>query len=206
MEGWRLARGLPGAIEVDGSLRVDIGRVDRDVEYVVVDADQHPRRIDRAASAALSARAPWVTVPTRDPGRTADRLSEHGLRSLVGPQWLMAIELDDQRRGLIPDGYDAHVSTSAGVVRLELRDSADTLAASSQLGVTTNHAVPDKILTREEHRRRGLGAAMMTALCDAASDLGASRGLLIASDPGRALYTALGWSTLSPILTARLWD
>jgi GNAT superfamily N-acetyltransferase len=185
---------------------VEIGTHGRGVEYVVLDADQHPRRIDAAAQAALGARDPWVTVPTRDGGRTTDRLREHGLRTTALPEWMMSIRLDSQRRVNVPDGYLVDVDLTGHLVRLSVRTAAGDLAASAQLAVADDCAVPDKVETSTAHRRRGLGGAMMTALGDAAADLGARRGLLMASTEGRALYNSLGWHSLCHVVIGRLWD
>ncbi len=187
-------------------LVVEIGTPGRGVEYVVLDADRHPRRIDAAAQAALGARDPWVTVPTVDAGRTSDRLREHGLRSPALPEWMMSIRLEDQGRREVPGGYLAEVEVTEQVVHLAVRGSGGDLAASAQLAVVDGCAVPDKVETETAHRRRGLGGAMMTALADAAADLSARRGVLMASTEGRALYTSLGWDTLCPVVIGRLWD
>jgi GNAT superfamily N-acetyltransferase len=187
-------------------LRVEIEAAGRGVEYLVLDADAHPRRIDAAAQAALGARDPWVTVPTRDAARVADRLREHGLRSSTLPEWMMSIQLESQRRTALPEPYVAELDATSPVVRVRLRADAGDLAASAQLAVVDDCAVPDRVETVAEHRRRGLGGAMMTALLDAAVDLGARRGLLMASTQGRALYTSLGWTTLCPVVVGRLWD
>jgi GNAT superfamily N-acetyltransferase len=187
-------------------LSVEIGAAGRGVEYVVLDADVHPRRIDSAAQAALGARDPWVTVATRDAGRTNDRLREHGLRTAALPEWMMSIRLDAQRRVALPDDYFAEIGMAGPVVHLRVRTTSGSLAASAQLAVVDDCAVPDKVETLADHRRRGLGGAMMTVLADAAGDLGAHRGLLMASTEGRTLYTSLGWETLCPVVIGRLWD
>jgi predicted GNAT family acetyltransferase len=187
-------------------LAVEIDTPGRGVEYVVLDADTHPRRIDAAAQAALGARDPWVTVPTRDEGRTSDRLREHGLRTAALPEWMMSVSLGSQRRTPLPDGYVVEREVAGSFVRLRVLTESGELAASAQLAVADDCAVPDKVETRAAHRRRGLGGAMMTELADTAVELGASRGLLMASTEGRALYTSLGWETLSPVVIGRLWD
>ncbi|MBV9831341.1 MAG: GNAT family N-acetyltransferase [Marmoricola sp.] len=174
------------------------------MEYVVVDADDHPRRIDLAASDALAHRDAWVTVPTRDEARTSERLAEHGLRTPAYPEWMMSVALDAQRAVDLADGYSCTTESGEGTVVLTVRDPAGELAATGQLGVEGHVAVMDKIETRTAHRRRGLGGAMMTVLAAEARSLGAVRGLLMASTEGRALYTSLGWTTLCPVVVARL--
>ena len=205
-EGWGRARHLTPAVEVDGVLRVDIGLPGRAVEYVVLEADEHPRRLDRTAGLALAARDPWVTVPTRDAARTSDRLQEHGRRTPPLPEWMMSITLGAQRRVGLAAGYAISLTTGEDVVRVSVRSPAGEPAGSGQLAVAGDCAVPDKIETLSGHRRRGLGGAMMTALVEAAVPLGATRGLLMASNPGRALYASLGWTTLCQVVIGRLWE
>lgn len=204
--GWGRARSFPPAVEEHGALRVDVGLPGRAVEYVVLDADEHPRRVERVAAGALRSRDPWVTVPTRDAGRTADRLTENGLRTPPLPEWVMSIALADQRRVATSEDLSWAVEQGDGVVRVTVHAFDGAVAATGQLGVVGDCAVPDKIETRSAYRRRGLGSTMMTVLADTARDLGATRGLLMASTQGRALYTSLGWHTLCPVVIGRLWE
>ena len=202
--GWSLSRGFAPPVELDGALRTRVGQPGRGEEYLVLDADAHPRRIDRAASAALSHRDPWVSVPTADPGRTADRLREHGFACAEVPEWLMTIDLADQRRTPLPEGYRSGSDVSADGGTVEVRVLlGDDLAASGRLGLAGDHAVPDMITTEKGHRRRGLGGAMMGLLADAARERGADRGVLVASDEGRRLYLTLGWDLAGAVVIGR---
>ena len=203
--GWVASRGLPRPREDDGVLRTLVGDPGRDVERLVLDADEHPRRLDRAASASWEDRDPWISVPTRDPGRTADRLVEHGLTTAAAPEWLMRVSWPDQRRVPLPPGYAPVVRRDApDSLLLEVLTHDGGLAASGQVGIAPDGwAVPDRISTGREHRRRGLGAAVMTLLADAARERGAVEGVLVASDQGRRLYTALGWRVAGAVVIAR---
>jgi GNAT superfamily N-acetyltransferase len=184
---------------------VRVGSPGRGVERLVLDADTHPRRIDRAAQAALGERDPWVSVPTTDPGRTGDRLAEHGLRSPAVPEWLMSVDLAGQARRPLSEHYGSRLHEQAGVWRLTIVDRVGAPAASGQLAVVDGCAVPDRVETLADHRRRGLGAATMAALAQVALDAGASYGLLMASAQGRRLYARLGWATHQPVVIGRLW-
>jgi GNAT superfamily N-acetyltransferase len=62
----------------------------------------------------------------------------------------------------------------------------------------------DRIRTAEAHQRRGLAAAVMRVLAAEANALGIADAMLCATPPGRALYTALGWSLHSDYTTASL--
>lgn len=206
LAGWAAARELPDAEAVeDGVLRTRVGDPGRDVEYVVLDADTSPRRIDRAAGASLDDRDPWISVPTSDPGRVADRLAEHGLATAALPEWLMARALEDRPApALLPSGYAVrtdHPAPQCVQVRVIAPDGAT--AASGRLGVAGGTGVPDRVTTAPAHRRRGLGSVVMGALGDAAVELGCSSAVLVASQEGRRLYLALGWDVVGAVVVAR---
>lgn len=77
--------------------------------------------------------------------------------------------------------------------------AADGYAAEAGGGVF----IYDRIVTTPEHRRRGLGHALMTALRTTRQDLDSVE-LLVATEEGRALYSTLGWTTISPYATASI--
>ncbi|WP_404969369.1 GNAT family N-acetyltransferase [Sphingomonas sp. PP-CC-1A-547] len=77
------------------------------------------------------------------------------------------------------------------------------LAASGYAAETNSVFVYDRIITEPAHRRRGLGRALMQTLHDARQSAN-SRELLVATEDGRALYSALGWETISPYSTASI--
>lgn len=189
-------------------LQVDHGQPGRGVEQLVLDADDHPQRIDAAAGAALSLRDPWVTVPTRRPGHVADRLAEHRLRVALDAERLMSVALPDQRRVAAPSGYRADVERTAyegsEVWRLRLRTPDDETAAQGDVVVLDAVAVVDRVGTDPAHRRRGLGGAVMSRLADLAESAGADRGLLLASPAGQRLYDGLGWQGHDWVVVARL--
>ena len=200
--GWSRSRDLPAAVESDGVLRTVVGLPGRDVEHVVLDADRHPRRIDRAARLSLDDRDPWITVPTVDPGRVSDRLAEHGLATATSPEWLMTSALASGHAAL-PPGYVAEVHPSPRRVEVQVVAPDGTAAASGQVGLTGEVAVPDRVVTQPSHRRQGLGRAMMTLLATQAVERGATRAVLVASDQGRRLYVSLGWQVVGAVVIAR---
>lgn len=180
-----------------------VGAPGRDVELLVVDADRHPRRTDAAARASLDHRDPWVTVPTADPGRTADRLAEHGLATADVPEWLMTRSLAAPAPPSVPPGYAARTAVRDHRVEVRVETPDGTLAASGQAGLTGPWAVPDRVSTARSHRRRGLGAVVMGLLEQQVVGLGATRGVLVASPEGRRLYLTLGWQVTAAVVVAR---
>jgi predicted GNAT family acetyltransferase len=184
--------------------RTPVGLPGREVEHVVLGADEHPRRLDAACRAALRDRDAWVTVVTTDPGRVSDRLQEHGLRTSYDVECLMTVSLHDQRRADLPEEYrSATTRRDADVVAEQLFAAGGEPAAAGQAAVVGQWCVPDRIVTEPGHRRRGLGAALMSLLVAAALEQGATHGVLVASREGRRLYESLGWATVADVVVAR---
>jgi GNAT superfamily N-acetyltransferase len=89
------------------------------------------------------------------------------------------------------------------IVEARILSPTGILAASGYAAETEQVFVYDRIVTEPGHRRKGLGHALMQALHDARRDT-AKRELLVATEDGRALYSTLGWQTISPYSSASI--
>ncbi|CAL9344301.1 hypothetical protein SUDANB121_00345 [Nocardiopsis dassonvillei] len=202
--GWGTARSLPDPVEEDGALRVHFGFEHRHDEYVLLDADGAPHTLGTAAERALaSPHTDWLTVPTTAPDKAALLLEEAGLEVDPGTETLMGIDLDEHPILDPPRPYRVTVGRARAVIRVRASTHEGEEAASGAMGITDGDAVADSITTEPDHRRRGLGAAVMSALAWHARRAGATEGLLVASPQGRHLYTSLGWTPLATVLIAR---
>jgi len=106
---------------------------------------------------------------------------------------MMTIPLADHPHHPIPPEYELHLTTGPTLIRAELHHAGEPVAGG-HLARHGSDAVPDLIHTEPAHRRRGLAAALMTALTTQAQSQGATTGLLAASPEGQFLYEALGWT------------
>lgn len=103
----------------------------------------------------------------------------------------------------LPAGYTLQLDRDARGSRVAILAPDGQLAASGFAAEAANVFVYDRIITEPDHRRRGLARAVMAALRETRADR-ASTELLVATDEGRALYAALGWTMLSPFSTAEI--
>ncbi|QUF07722.1 GNAT family N-acetyltransferase [Actinosynnema pretiosum subsp. pretiosum] len=203
--GWSACRGWTRQPEERGALRVLLGLPGRHRELIALRLSP-----ELAAEVAAADEPTWLTVPTDHPTEAARTLAEAGLHVRPTREHLMTRPLADHPAPLLPPGYHPLVTvTDAAVLRVELRhpDTAataatTTAAASGQAALVDGDAVFDRVETAPRHRRKGLGSAVMALLSAEAVTRGATRGVLMATPDGHALYTALGWSTAAEVVIA----
>lgn len=197
LAGWlgarSIARGLPLPVSDKGALRVDTGSADEVKRYVFAGPSPEIREL------ALSITAPNVFI----------KMCGHGdqLLDLLPPGWqlqpvgyLMAHGGSRDALPALPAGYRLELATEdfTSVARIFAADG--DLAASGYAAEYGGVFIFDRIITGDAHQRRGLGRAVMAALGSTQrSDV--ARRLLVATEAGRALYSTLGWTVLSPFST-----
>ncbi|HEY8877468.1 MAG TPA: GNAT family N-acetyltransferase [Roseateles sp.] len=108
-------------------------------------------------------------------------------------EYLMSTDLADPTLPALAPGYRAERAGRGAVLECRVLAADGQTAARAQLGLAGRYAVFDQVVTEPAHRRLGLGRQAMALLAEAARAQGADTGLLVATEDGRALYTALGW-------------
>ena len=103
----------------------------------------------------------------------------------------------------MPDTYMIEVERAGAVAQVQIRSDAGELAASGYAAETPEAFIYDRIETEPAHRRRGLARAFIAAL-RRTKQCRHTPELLVATEDGRALYTALGWRMVSPYSTASI--
>ncbi|MGI5502164.1 GNAT family N-acetyltransferase [Lentzea sp. CA-135723] len=154
---------------------------------------------EHAEDVELNPAAAWLTVPTDFPDEVGREVEDAGL-VLREQETFMRRGLFDHPAPKPPDGYEVRVTPGDVIEVVVTCDGVE--AASGRIAVVGEDAVPHRIETAQEHRRRGLGSVVMGALTREAVKAGASEGLLVASADGRHLYRKLGWYTICDVVTA----
>lgn len=107
--------------------------------------------------------------------------------------------------GSLPDGYKLELHQDGPVTQVHISGPNGDLAATGSAAETVDAFVYDRIETASDHRRKGLGIAVMSALGSARkSSIGPQ--LLVATEDGRSLYARLGWTVIAPFATATIPD
>ena len=100
-------------------------------------------------------------------------------------------------------GYRLEFAQAGTVSEARILTDSGTLAASGYAAETDQAFIYDRIITEPEHRRKGLGSAILATLHQAKQHR-SNPELLVATQDGRSLYTALGWETISEYSTASI--
>ncbi|MGN9768333.1 GNAT family N-acetyltransferase [Micromonospora sp. SD12] len=195
--GWAVSRGTPAPVEIPGGFRVDVGLPGHRVRHVLHTYDAGSLgRLGRE----LTAPGTWIKV-------SGDRA---GLRAALSDAWTMDRAGHLMSAPLTPGAvepptpYAMRVVVEGGVVVATVLDASGRRAASGRLGGAGEFGTVDQVETEPAHRRRGLGSVVMRALGDHAARRGMRTGILVATDDGRALYRALGWTVRSEVSGAYL--
>ncbi len=193
--GWAVSRGVPPPVEVPGGFRAEVGLPHHRVRHVL-----HTWSAESLHALVLPDSAPgaWVkVVGSRDDLRAA--LPAPWTTAADG--WLMSTEFTvEPGRPVAP--YRTEVTESGGTVTAVARDADGTPAAWAHLARAGAVGVVDRVETAPEHRRRGLGSAVMRALGRHAVESGMATGVLVATKDGCGLYRALGWEVRAGIAAA----
>jgi len=196
VEGWTRSRGTPAPTPAYGGLRVEVGLPDQKARYVFAGPSAG------VAQAAREIEAPHVLIKVCAPPEAVEPLLSEGWE-LQPVGFLMTtgdLARPAPRRA---DGYRYEIEVAPGgyVVTAHAEWNGEA-AASGRAFLAGAVAVFDQIVTDPDHRRRGLGRAVMHELALAAAQAGATRGALVATPDGQALYSTLGWRLVSPLTTA----
>lgn len=187
-----MSHGSPQPVPEPWGLRIEVRAPGHAVRHVLFDADD----------ATIRALAESVTIPTTSIKGFTESAN---LARLLAPDWtadpphfLMTASLRSAGVCIAGD-YTLTVEQESGVTCARVLAADGSVAARGRVAVTGQTCVFDTVETEPDHQRRGLGSAVMTALTNAATDLGAATGILSATVQGRALYDTLGWHVAGPL-------
>ncbi|MFK3984972.1 GNAT family N-acetyltransferase [Micromonospora sp. NPDC050397] len=195
-QGWAVSRNTEAPTGIPGGFRVDVGLPNHRVRHVLhsCDADSLSR-----LGRTLTAPGTWIKACV-DPAVFRAAL----------PNWTVDVAgyLMTARftAGTVEPAvpYTTRIVTEGRTVVATVLDATGQVAASARLAPAGEFGTVDKVQTEPAHRRRGLGTVVMRALADHAVRQGMRTGILVATDDGRALYRALGWTVRSDMPGAYL--
>lgn len=189
LAGRSVARGSPSPVPDHGGMRVDTASADELRRYVFSGAEPGIREL------AASIRTPRIFIKACVAGDRLLAMAPAGWE-LQPCGYFMTQRTAFEPNVSLPPGYRLDVSRDGSCFAATIFSEDDTLAASGRAAEHGRAFVFDRIRTHPEHRRRGLGKALMFAL-GAMRTSGHARKVLVATEAGRALYASIGWDVVS---------
>lgn len=193
--GWTLTRNKAFPVSQTYGCKIDLGLPEHLERHVVVDYDAG---ILRELTSRLHTPGTWLKVCAH-PEKVIPLL--HKNWQVQPPEYLMAVALNDAA-SVTHDGYHLSLATAGAVTDAELRDMDGRLAARGRVAHSDGIATFDQIITEPTHQRKGLGRVIMATLGNLSIAQDARVGVLVATEQGRALYEAIGWSLVSSVTSA----
>jgi len=191
-----IARGSPAPVPDREGYRVDTASESEVKRWIF------PRLCEgvRAVGREITAPRHYVKVCVSDEA-LASALPAHW--QVQPPGFFMTTAMVYSDSTPLPDGYRMELHHAGPVTRARIIALDGDVAASGCAAETAEVFIYDRIETSQEHRRKGLGVAVMAALGSARRSSAAAQ-LLSATEDGRMLYEKLGWTVLFPLATAAI--
>jgi GNAT superfamily N-acetyltransferase len=195
IEGWALSRGVAAPVQVYDGFRVDVGLPDQKARYVFAEASFGVEMVSREIG------EPNIFIKVCAPPEAVEPLLASGW-SIEPVSFMMTTDDLYRISTCHPDDYQYKLELMPGGYVVTAHAEDGELGASGRVFLVGSTAVFDQIVTHPDHRRRGLGRAIMSELGAVAFRDGATKGSLVATPDGRALYSTLGWRLHALFTTA----
>jgi GNAT superfamily N-acetyltransferase len=132
------------------------------------------------------------------------------MQMLLPPLWIiqplgfmMICTAQDRKQDVsLSNAYTLNLTEAPTVTVAKVLTANGEIASIGRVVFGDDFAIYDRIETHNDHRRRGLASTVMNRLQSAALVRGNTRGVLVATADGRALYKTLGWRLHSLYATA----
>lgn len=196
VKGWSLAREVSPPVKEGDGFRVDVGWPQQLVRYVFSHASKTFLHL------AETIYEPWHFIKVCAPPESISNLLP--TRWVIQPVGFMmtCIKAMPTPKTSLPNGYQLKFERDQPVTVAKILSTDGEVAAIGRVVFVDDFAIYDRVEAHLDHRRLGLGSAVMKALETISIDHNKSKGVLVATAQGKALYETLGWQQYSLYTTA----
>ncbi|MGJ3649004.1 GNAT family N-acetyltransferase [Sphingomonas sp. GlSt437] len=195
--GWAQSRGLAPPVIAGDAYRIETGKPTELRRFIF------PRPPLGITAIAREITQPFVVLKAAiEPADMAAKLPDgwHVERTGTTMTCAQLAEFDP----VLPSAFTVDICWTSEVCLARVLDPEGAEAARGRMTPVDGWALHDTIEVAPTRRRQGLGTAIMLLLASQARQRGVARGLLNATDVGRALYQRLGWAARAPWTTAQI--
>jgi len=191
LKAWSLSRELPLPVPFKSGYRVEVGYENQKSRYVF------PELNDDFTGLSESIEEPFVFLKVcASPEEVKNKIPENWeiqpqgyMMSCFQPMKIPDIDLPDEYK------LESNHYNSTFFLRIVMKNGET--ASTGRVVIVEDLAVYDRILTEENHRKKGLATFLMKELEKNALSKGVYKNFLVATEQGKRLYQALGWDVYS---------
>lgn len=191
LTAWSLSRNLPMPVKFKSGFKVDVGLDNQKTRYVFPELNEDFIQLSKS----IDERLVFLKVCA----------SPEEIKKVVSEKWTIQPQgymmscfhkmnfRDDNLSSDYRLEFDNYNSTY--VVKIITQDNET--ASIGRVVIVDDLSVYDRILTDNQHQRKGLASFLMKELEKIAISHGVFKNLLVATEEGKLLYQSLGWEMYS---------
>lgn len=188
---WALSRELPLPAQYKSGFKVEVGDEKQKERYVFAESNEDFFQL------AQSIAEPWVYLKVCvPPHQFIDKIPERWELQAQGYMMHCFHPMNISYVSL-PEGYFVKYTHHNSTFTVEIIAEDGKQVSIGRVVLIDDLAIYDRILTEEQHRRKGLASFLMKELENIALSKGIFNNFLVATEKGKVLYETLGWKLYS---------
>ncbi|MDP9959926.1 GNAT family N-acetyltransferase [Chryseobacterium lathyri] len=191
LKAWSLSRKLPLPVKYKSGFKVEVGEEKQKIRYVF------PEINDDFIELSKQIDEPWIYLKAcASPDEVKDEISENWIIQPPGYMMGCSSPMNISRKNLC-EGYRLEYEKYNSTTAVKIIDENGELACIGRIVLVNDLAIYDRIITEENHQRKGLATFLMQELEKIALSNGIHNNFLVATEQGKSLYETMGWELYS---------
>lgn len=191
LKAWSLSRKLPLPVRYKSGFKVEVGEERQKIRYVF------PEINDDFIELSKQIDEPWIYLKVcASPDEVNNRVSEKWIIQPPGYMMFCSSSMNISRKSL-SESYRLEYENYNSTTAVKIIDENGELACIGRIVLAGDMAVYDRIVTAENHQRKGLATFLMHELEKIAVSNGIHNNFLVATEQGKSLYETMGWELYS---------
>jgi hypothetical protein len=191
LRAWSLSRKLPLPVRYKSGFKVEVGEEKQKIRYVF------PEINDDFIELSKQIDEPWIYLKVcASPDEVNNRVSEKWIIQPPGYMMFCSSPMNISRKSL-SESYRLEYENYNSTTAVKIIDENGELACIGRIVLADDLAVYDRIVTAENHQRKGLATFLMHELEKIAVSNGIHNNFLVATEQGKSLYETMGWELYS---------
>lgn len=191
LKAWSMSRELPLPVQFKSGFKVDVGHENQKTRYVFAELNNDFIQLSKDID------EPWVFLKVcSPPSEVKCHISK---KWIIQPQGYMMSCFHPMTipNACLHKDYKLEITNYNSTSLIRIVTQKGEVAATGRLILIDDLAVYDRILTDDNHKRKGLATFLMKELEKKALSKGISKNFLVATEEGKYLYESLGWKLYS---------